>query len=102
MKTFYRITIFATAKKGKKTIGSAWELWNPDRSIEEALGSRLPGAGSFYWSGLRSAWRRAVVALRQTAGATQAKIETIGGRPVARLYGRADGITAYALDARGE
>lgn len=61
-----------------------YQAWNPDVVMEKAM-ARLPGSGSFYWPTAREAYREAVRLLKR--GARQAKIETISGRPVCRLYG---------------
>jgi hypothetical protein len=77
--------------------GYAYQLHNADLRIERAMG-RLEGSGSFYWDNPRRAYRAAVVALRKL-GAVQVKIETISGRPVARLYRDERGITAHSEGA---
>lgn len=95
-----RIILFGTLAvphgRGTKKIGCAWEDWNPDPK-QEVAHARLRGAGSFYWPTPRQAFRRAVVSLLKT-GADQAKVETISGRPVARLYNHDGRVSAYALE----
>jgi hypothetical protein len=88
-RAYLRIEIFVRDARGRTR---AHPVQNPDVRIERAMG-RLPGDGSFYWDDPRRAYRAAVVALREP-GAFQATIETISGRPVARLYRHADGIRA--------
>jgi hypothetical protein len=78
---YLRIEIFVRDSSGRTR---AHLVQNPDVRIERAMG-RLPGDGSFYWDNPRLAYRAAVVALREP-GAFQARIETISGRPLARLH----------------
>lgn len=84
-----RVTLFgpvtvSVGRRGRtKTLQAAWEAWNPDRRMERAM-ARLEGAGSFYWPSPRDAFRRAAVAVA-SGEAESARVETIGGRQVARV-----------------
>lgn len=84
-----RIDFFGTITiaKGKriKTLPAAWQGWNPDPVLEGRM-ARLKGSGSFYWAGAVKAFAAVRKAMATDASITQAKIETISGREVGRVY----------------
>lgn len=88
-----RVTLFATRtvkpKRGPaKTIGVGWNGWNADPVMEQRM-ARLPGSGSFYWPGALRAYLAVKAMMTADPTIHQAKIETISGREVARVYGGA-------------
>jgi hypothetical protein len=72
-------------RKRRGMVQAAWQDWH-ESARDEARDARLPGAGSFYWDSPRDAWRRARVLMRQYPLITHVKVETIGGRPVGRMW----------------
>lgn len=84
-----RVTLFADRpiRRGKRTVmqGVAWQGWNPDPLLELRM-ARLPGSGSFYWPGAVRAYSAVRAMMRADATIRQAKIETISGREIARVY----------------
>ncbi len=90
-----RIMVFATqhtvVRKGRKlqtgTNRVAWQGWNADPIMADRM-ARLPGSGSFYWSGAIKALQAGRTMLRDDPTVDQIKIETISGREIGRLYRR--------------
>lgn len=90
-----RLWAFATRetvkRKGRKlqtiTDRIAWQGWNPDPVMADHM-ARLPGSGSFYWSGAIRAFVAGRQMLRDDPTVDQIKIETISGREIGRLYRR--------------
>jgi hypothetical protein len=62
-----------------------WQAWNDDEAMEARM-ARLPGSGSFYWPNALRAYQYARRLMRADASVSQIKIETIGGREIARVY----------------
>jgi len=80
-----RVTCFGTRQIRRRTMGVGWQGWNDDPRMADRM-ARLPGSGSFYWPGAWQAYRAARAMMRDDATITQAKIETISGREIGRIY----------------
>jgi hypothetical protein len=74
----------------------AWDAHNPDPVMERVC-ARLPGSGSFYWPGVRAAWRRATVIAREDPRRL-VRVETISGRRIGLINGPGGYSYAYTRD----
>ena len=67
---------------------------NPDKRIEKEM-ARLKGSGSFYWNSAKKAHKKVIREFKKNFILKQAKIETISGKMVARLYKHEKEVTGY-------
>lgn len=95
----YRVVVFSTIqidykRKGKKTVGCAFDAWNPELTDHWAHAGRLQGSGSFSWLGMQGAKYAAARAFLDPA-VHQVQIRTEQDRKLLIFNRHRNTITSY-------